>query len=145
MIKVMVVEDSLAQRKAIANFLKSGGAIAIEAKDGIEALALLETQQPNIILLDAIMPRMSGYEVCRRIKSNPKTQHIPIIMCTGQDGASDRYWAMKQGVDAYLVKPFRAAELIGLLKQLLHLSVKVTVTTPTSQPVAPMSAVASPC
>lgn len=135
MIKVMVVEDSLVQRKAIASFLKSGGAMAIEAQDGTEAIALLETQQPDLILLDAIMPRMNGYEVCRRIKSNPKTQHIPIIMCTGQDSTSDRYWAMKQGADAYLVKPFRAAELISLLKQFLRPSVKITRVTPqTSQP-----------
>jgi twitching motility two-component system response regulator PilH len=143
MIKVMVVEDSLVQRKAIASFLKSGGAIAIEAQDGAEAIALLETQQPNLILLDAIMPRMNGYEVCRRIKSNPKTQNIPIIMCTGQDGVSDRYWAMKQGADAYLVKPFRAAELISLLKQYLRPSVKVTMAN--SQPTTPMPTVASPC
>lgn len=141
----MVIEDSLAQRKAIANFLKSGGAIAIEAKDGIEALALLETQQPHIILLDAIMPGMSGYEVCRRIKSNPKTQHIPIVMCTGQDGTSNRYWAMKQGVDAYLVKPFRSAELIDLLKQLLRSSVKTISTQPKSRPITSRPAVASPC
>jgi twitching motility two-component system response regulator PilH len=127
MIKVMVVEDSLVQRKAIASFLKSGGAMAIEARDGIEAISMLELQQPDIILLDAIMPRMNGYEVCRRIKSNPKTQNIPIIMCTGQDGASDRYWAMKQGADAYLVKPFRAIELIDLIKQFLRLSVKAVV------------------
>jgi twitching motility two-component system response regulator PilH len=143
MIKVMVVEDSLVQRKAISSFLKSGGAIAIEARDGAEAIALLETQQPHLILLDAIMPRMNGYEVCRRIKSNPKTQHIPIVMCTGQDGASDRYWAMKQGADAYLVKPFRATELIALLKQFLRPSVKVTMAI--SQPTTPIPTIASPC
>lgn len=143
MVTVMVVEDSLVQRKAISSFLKSGGAVAIEAQDGTEAIHLLETQQPDLILLDAIMPRMNGYEVCRRIKSNPKTQHIPIIMCTGQDGASDRYWAMKQGADAYLVKPFRASELIAAIKQFLRPSVKITTAPP--RPATSMPTAASPC
>jgi len=145
MLKVMVVEDSLAQRKAIANFLKSGGVVAIEAKNGIEALSLLEAQKPHIILLDAIMPGMNGYELCRRLKSNPTTQHTPIIMCTGQDNASDRYWAMKQGADAYLVKPFRPAELIELLKQFLRpSSAQATASEPIPQAIAPLSAAASP-
>ena len=65
------------------------------------------------------MPKMNGYEVCRRIKSNITTQNLPVVMCSAKGEEFDRYWGMKQGADAYIAKPFQPTELVGTIKQLL--------------------------
>ncbi|MGA1473772.1 MAG: response regulator, partial [Prochlorothrix sp.] len=61
-----------------------------------------------------------GYEVCRRLKSDPKTQSVPVVMCSSKGEEFDRYWGMKQGADAYIAKPFQPTELVGTVKQLLR-------------------------
>jgi twitching motility two-component system response regulator PilH len=116
---VLVVEDSSAQREMIANLLRQLGLKTIEAKDGTEAIAQLEKHRPDLVILDIIIPTPNGYEVCRHIKSDPKTQHIPVIMCSAKGEEFDRYWGMKVGADAYIAKPFRPKELIETVKQLL--------------------------
>ena len=65
------------------------------------------------------MPKMNGYEVCRRIKASASTQHLPVVMCSSKGEEFDRYWGMKQGADAYIAKPFQPTELVGTVKQLL--------------------------
>ena len=90
------------------------------ACDGVEALEHLETFNPDIVVMDIVMPRMNGYELCRRLKSDPKTQNVPVVMCSSKGEEFDRYWGMKQGADAYIAKPFQPVELIGTVKQLLR-------------------------
>jgi twitching motility two-component system response regulator PilH len=63
---------------------------------------------------------MNGYEVCRKLKTDPKTQNVPVIMCSSKAEEFDRYWGMKQGADAYIVKPFQPKELVATIKQLLR-------------------------
>jgi twitching motility two-component system response regulator PilH len=63
---------------------------------------------------------MNGYELCRRLKSDPKTQNVPVVMCSSKGEEFDRYWGMKQGADAYIAKPFQSIELLGTVKQLLR-------------------------
>jgi twitching motility two-component system response regulator PilH len=120
MSKVLVVEDSLAQRQMISDLLKKSGLTVTVASDGVEAIEQFEQHNPDIVVLDIVMPRMNGYEVCRRIKSDPKTQNIPVVMCSSKGEEFDRYWGMKQGADAYIAKPFEPVELIGTVKQLLR-------------------------
>ncbi len=120
MSKVLVVEDSVAQRQMISELLKKGGLNVSVASDGVEALEQFAAYNPDIVVLDIVMPRMNGYEVCRRIKSDPKTQNIPVVMCSSKGEEFDRYWGMKQGADAYIAKPFEPVELIGTVKQLLR-------------------------
>jgi twitching motility two-component system response regulator PilH len=119
MVTVLVVEDSRTQREIISGFLQQKGLQVTVACDGIEALEKIETVRPDLVLMDIIMPRMNGYECCRRLKSNPKTQNVPVIMCSSKREDFDRYWGLKQGADAYISKPFPPGELILLLKQLL--------------------------
>ena len=120
MSKVLIVEDSLAQRQMISDLLKSSGLNVTVACDGVEALEHLETLNPDIVVMDIVMPRMNGYELCRRLKSDPKTQNVPVVMCSSKGEEFDRYWGMKQGADAYIAKPFRPDEMVETVKQLLR-------------------------
>ncbi len=120
MSKVLVVEDSLPQREMIAGLLKKSGLNVEEAIDGAEALENIQKYSPDLVVLDIVMPKMNGYEVCRRLKSDPKTQNVPVVMCSSKGEEFDRYWGMKQGADAYISKPFDPIELIGTIRQLLR-------------------------
>jgi len=120
MSKVLVVEDSVAQREMMKDLLEGSGLDVTIASDGIEALQLLQGSVPDLVLLDIVMPKMNGYEVCRRIKTNLKTQDLPVVMCSAKGEEFDRYWGMKQGADAYIAKPFQPTELVGTVKQLLQ-------------------------
>ena len=117
---VLVVEDSVTQREMITDLLKGSGLTVAIATDGVEALAHIDEHCPDLVVLDIVMPRMNGYEVCRRIKSDPKTQNVPVVMCSSKGEEFDRYWGMKQGADAYIAKPFQPTELVGTVKQLLR-------------------------
>ncbi len=117
---VLVVEDSVTQREMITDLLKGSGLSVSIATDGVEALEHIDGQCPDLVVLDIVMPRMNGYEVCRRIKSDPKTQNVPVVMCSSKGEEFDRYWGMKQGADAYIAKPFQPTELVGTVKQLLR-------------------------
>ena len=120
MSKVLVVEDSVTQREMISQLLKSSGLAVTVDNDGVEALGRLKNTKPDIVVLDIVMPRMNGYEVCRRIKSDPQTKDIPVVMCSSKGEEFDRYWGLKQGADAYIAKPFQPTELVGTVKQLLR-------------------------
>ncbi len=117
---VLIVEDSVAQREMITDLLKASGLTVTHACDGVEALAQIQGACPDLVVLDIVMPRMNGYEVCRRLKADPKTQNVPVVMCSSKGEEFDRYWGMKQGADAYIAKPFQPTELIGTVKQLLR-------------------------
>ncbi|GAB4216223.1 MAG: response regulator [Synechococcales cyanobacterium] len=120
MSKVLVVEDSPPQREMIAGLLRDSGIDVMTAVDGEEGLATARAQMPNLVVLDIVMPRMNGYEVCRQLKQDPATQKIPIVMCSSKGEEFDRYWGIKNGADAYIAKPFQPQELVGTIKQLLR-------------------------
>jgi twitching motility two-component system response regulator PilH len=120
MSNILVVEDSPSQRAMIADLLKGSGLDVTSVSDGVEALEKIQGHRPDLVVLDIVMPRMNGYEVCRRLKADPKTQHVPIVMCSSKGEEFDRYWGMKQGADAYIAKPFQPTELVGTVKQLLR-------------------------
>jgi twitching motility two-component system response regulator PilH len=117
---VLIVEDSIAQREMITDLLKASGLQVTHAGDGVEALETIQSTTPDLVVLDIVMPRMNGYELCRRLKSDPKTQNLPVVMCSSKGEEFDRYWGMKQGADAYIAKPFQPTELVGTVKQLLR-------------------------
>ena len=121
MSRVLVVEDSQAQREMISELLKGMGLKVSQACDGLEALEKIQAgNYPDLVVLDIIMPRMNGYELCRRLKSDAKTQKMVVVMCSAKKEEFDRYWGMKQGADAYIAKPFHPEELKGTVKQLLR-------------------------
>ncbi len=117
---ILVVEDSAAQQEMMKDLLEGSGLDVTIASDGIEALQRIQGHPPDLVLLDIVMPKMNGYEVCRRIKANLATQNVPVVMCSAKGEEFDRYWGMKQGADAYIAKPFQPTELVGTVKQLLQ-------------------------
>ena len=120
MSKVLVVEDSPTQREIIIELLKKGGLTVAVANDGVEAMAQIQLSCPDIVVMDVVMPKMNGYELCRRLKTDPKTKNIRVIMCSTKGEEFDLYWGKKQGADDYIVKPFQSKEFLGKIKQLLQ-------------------------
>lgn len=118
--KVLVVEDSRTQREMISELLQANGWSVMFAGDGIEALKKARSPSLDLVVLDLILPQMNGFEVCRRLKSDSKTQKLAVIICTVKTERFNLYWAIKQGADAYISKPFPPQELIETVKYLLR-------------------------
>ena len=117
--KIMVVEDSPTYLRKIANFLESLGYEIITAVDGEEALGKAVQENPGLIVLDVILPKKNGFQVCRQLKTSPATQDIKILMMTSKSQDSDRFWGLKQGADEYMTKPFDDNELETTVTDLL--------------------------
>jgi chemosensory pili system protein ChpA (sensor histidine kinase/response regulator) len=120
---VMVVDDSLTVRKFTSRFLEREGFRVIAARDGVEALEMLEEEMPAVMLLDIEMPRMDGFEVARTVRSSSQTKELPIIMITSRTAEKHRGHAMELGVNAYMGKPYQEEELLAEIKRLAGLEV----------------------
>ena len=116
--KVLVVDDSITVRSVMAQFLERHEMQVLTAKDGMEAISVLEKQRPDVILLDVEMPHMNGYELTRYIRSDARLKDIPIIMITSRSGEKHRQKALALGVEVYLSKPYREDELLKHIQQL---------------------------
>lgn len=119
--KVLIVDDNKVNVELIRAQLKPYNYIIHVAYDGEEALEKIERDPPDIVLLDLMMPKISGYEVCRSIKQNKKTQFIPVIVITALQELEDKIKAIELGADDFLVKPFNKLELTTRIKSLLHM------------------------
>lgn len=117
--KVLLVEDSPALRLALGRSLEALGLEVLEASDGRAALALLATCTPDLLVLDLVLPRVSGYEVCETLRRSPQHRHIPVLVMSGRVLPEDRAQAMEAGADAFLAKPFGLAELRARVTALL--------------------------
>jgi chemosensory pili system protein ChpA (sensor histidine kinase/response regulator) len=111
-VTVMVVDDSITVRKVTSRLLERHNMQVITAKDGVDAVTLLQEHRPDIMLLDIEMPRMDGYELARHMRSTPELKDIPIIMITSRTGDKHRNRALELGVKRYLGKPYQEAELL---------------------------------
>ena len=117
--KILVVEDSPTYLRQIAHLLKEEGFEIITAVDGEDALEKTVKENPDLIVLDVILPKKNGFQVCRQLKTSPDTQNIKILMLTSKSQDSDRYWGLKQGADDYMTKPFDDVELVANVTKLL--------------------------
>jgi len=117
---VLVVEDESAQLAMLRYNLEKGGFSVCTADNGEEALAQIAERQPDAILLDWVLPFVSGIEVCRRIRSNPKLRNLPVLMLTARANESDRVRGLDNGADDYIVKPFSPIELIARLRAVMR-------------------------
>ncbi|HEY9636649.1 MAG TPA: response regulator [Coleofasciculaceae cyanobacterium] len=115
----LVVEDDRTQQLIVSKILNKVGLNVIFAGDGVEALELVESHCPDLVVLDIAMPRMNGYEVCRRLKSDEKNCKPAVLMYSHKTEACNFYWGSKQGADAYISKLCRPQELVNTVKQLL--------------------------
>jgi putative two-component system response regulator len=119
---ILVVDDHQLSRELLKTYLAIAGYEIIEAANGAEALEALETNTPNLVLLDIIMPKVDGFEVCQKIKENPETAMLPVIMVTGLEDFEARMKALELGADDYISKPISEQEL--LMRVSNHLRIK---------------------
>jgi CheY-like chemotaxis protein len=118
---VLIVDDNEQNLELLSAYLEDLDCNTIPAKDGLDALEIVKKTIPDLILLDVMMPKMSGFEVCRRIKSNPATAVIPIIMVTALSEIGDIERAIDSGTDDFLSKPINKLELLTRVKTMLKL------------------------
>jgi len=116
----LVVDDSITVRRVTQRLLERNGLRVVTAKDGLEAIGVLQDHRPDIILLDIEMPRMDGYEFAKHVRNNPDTQEMPIIMITSRVGDKHRARAIEVGVNDYLGKPYQERELLEAVRHLLR-------------------------
>ncbi len=116
-LKVMVIDDSKTIRRTAEMLLKKEGCEVITAVDGFEALAKISDQQPEIIFVDIMMPRLDGYQTCALIKSNRMFRSTPVIMLSSKDGIFDKAKGRIVGAEQYLTKPFTRDELLGAIRR----------------------------
>lgn len=118
---VLVVDDNQQNRELLQAYLEDLECETVPANDGLEALEILAKNPPDLILLDVMMPKMSGFEVCRRIKNDPKTADIPVIMVTALNEFGDIERGIDSGTDDFLSKPVNKLELLTRVKTMLKL------------------------
>jgi two-component system phosphate regulon response regulator PhoB len=118
--RVLVVEDEPAQREVLAYNLEAEGFAVSRAENGEEALLLVDETAPDIIVLDWMMPNLSGIEVCRRLKMRPETRGIPIIMLSARSEEVDRVRGLETGADDYVIKPYSVLELMARVRSQLR-------------------------
>jgi twitching motility two-component system response regulator PilH len=115
---ILVVDDSPTEQKVVVSALQAKGYRVITAADGDDAIEKAISEQPRLVVLDVVMPKKNGYQVCRQLKTTAETQHIKVLMLTTKNQDSDKFWGMKQGADGYLTKPFVADDLLANVARL---------------------------
>jgi class 3 adenylate cyclase len=119
--RILVVDDTPQNVKLLADLLTVKGYAVVTAASGEEALKQVESEQPDLVLLDVVMPGMSGYEVCRKIRGDPATGILPVVMVTALDPAQERIKGLEAGADDFLTKPIHQAELLARVRSLLRI------------------------
>jgi twitching motility two-component system response regulator PilH len=117
--KVLVVEDNQTEQQLLVKTLQANDFSVVTADDGEAALRAIESERPDLVLLDIVLPKKDGFQVCREVKKADGTRHIKIVMVSSKNQESDRYWGLRQGADAYLAKPFAEQELLSLVRKLV--------------------------
>jgi len=118
--KILLVEDSKSVSEALKAVLEAEGKLVFLARDGVTGLALARREKPDLILLDLLLPKLNGYEVCRRLKKDILLRHLPVIMLTGKGDLVDKVKGIDAGADDYIVKPFEPAELLARARMILR-------------------------
>jgi chemosensory pili system protein ChpA (sensor histidine kinase/response regulator) len=118
-IVALVVDDSITVRRVTQRLLERNGMRVLTARDGADALVVMEDQVPDVVLLDIEMPRMDGYEVAERMRADPRLKLVPIVMITSRMGEKHRARALELGVDEYLGKPYQESQVLDAIAQLV--------------------------
>jgi DNA-binding response OmpR family regulator len=115
-VKVLVVDDEPTIAKTLRLGLEAEGLDVDLAVDGLECLKSVRSKPPDLILLDVMLPKLDGFRVCRLLKFDKNTSHIPIILCSARNSEADRERGRKAGADDYVVKPFDLEKLVAMVK-----------------------------
>jgi len=115
---ILVVDDSATDRFFLTELLETEGYTVTGVESGEECLAQVAKNPPDLVLCDVVMPGLTGFQVTRTLTKDPKTAHIPVILCTGKSQATDLVWALKMGAKACVTKPVIGANLLTMIKNL---------------------------
>jgi len=115
--KVLIVDDSPAQLYSLRRMIEQAGHEAIVAASGEQALEVAASEHPAVILMDIVMPGMSGYQATRRLNRTESTRHIPVIFVSSRNGEADRQWGLRQGAREYVTKPVNPAVLLTAISE----------------------------
>ncbi|HTG30669.1 MAG TPA: response regulator [Methylomirabilota bacterium] len=115
--KVLIVDDSPAEVLLMHGVLEREGYRLVDLHDSTRVEETVAFEQPNVILLDVVMPGKNGFQVCRELKGHDLYKTIPVILVTSRDTASDKFWGEQQGADGYVTKPFTSEELLRAVRR----------------------------
>lgn len=110
--KILVIDDSPTERHVIVEILNRGNYQIITAETGEEGIEKARSEQPDLIIMDVVMPGLNGYQATRTLTRDESTKHIPIIVCTSKGQETDKIWGLRQGAHDYLTKPVNGEELL---------------------------------
>ena len=119
MANILIVDDSPTEIHVLKTMLEKNGFAVASASSGEEGIEKARAEQPDLILMDVVMPGMNGFQATRKISKNTATANIPIVMVTTKDQRTDREWGLRQGATAYLVKPVEKKALLDKINELL--------------------------
>lgn len=119
MVKILIAEDSITDSKYIESILEDKGYELYFAKDGEEDENLINSNNFDLILLDVVMPKKNGLQLCREIKKSEKIKNIPVVLITSKKEEADKYWGKMHGADEHIPKPFESIDLLAVVKKWL--------------------------
>lgn len=114
---VLIIDDSLTESRIFTALLEKKGYQVSVACNGQEGIDVAKARQPDVILMDVVMPLLNGFQATRELTRSPATAHIPIVVCSSKSTETDRVWALRQGAKAYLVKPVEPKVLLETIAQ----------------------------
>lgn len=119
MAKVLIIDDSPTEMQLLTNIMEKNGYQVITAENGEAGVAVAKKTQPEVILMDVVMPGMNGFQATRQLSKDEKTSHIPVVIITTKDQETDRIWGMRQGAKDFLTKPVQENKLLTTVRGLL--------------------------
>lgn len=119
MSKIIVVDDSYAELQLIEGCLKAANHTVVSFASSEKLEDKLVNEKPDLIVMDVVMPGRNGFQACRDLKSDERYKNIPIILCTSKGNESDKFWGQQQGANGYIVKPFKAEDLLAAVKKVM--------------------------
>ena len=137
--KILIADDSPVVLNALESMLGAAGFAVVKARDGLEALEKAFAEDVSLAVLDVTMPRMTGYQACRLLKTEPQTQGLPVIILTSRDQAGDRFWGLETGADYYVTKDAEPGRLLELVKNILAGEPPAEATRPAGEKAPPRS------
>ncbi|MDR0769859.1 MAG: response regulator [Burkholderiales bacterium] len=119
MAKILIVDDSPTERHLLNEYLVQGGHEVFLSSSGEDGVAKAMEMKPDLVVMDVVMPGMSGFQATRTLHRTPETQNIPVVLCTTKDKDTDRIWGLRQGACEYLTKPVKKDELLAKINECL--------------------------
>ena len=120
MARILIVDDSPTETFRFKEILTKHGYDVLEASNGADGVTLAKAEQPDLVLMDVVMPGVNGFQATRQITRDEDTKHIPVVIVSTKDQATDRVWGKRQGAIDYLIKPIEEKQLIDVINQFLN-------------------------